>query len=143
MFVRFLTLSLMILVPASAWADTIVSAPYAAAAAARGEVTIIDARSRRGGCQTSIPKGAWTVTIHNPNRSKVFIKATDKAVGGDRSKPVVLISAAGVGSTRAVRILCDAGFMNLQNIYAGMRGHTQSGLNWLNRGLSTNPRTEC
>ena len=106
-------------------------------------MTIIDVRSPREWRQTGIPKGAMTVTIHNPNGTKAFIQAVEKAVGGDRSRPVALICAAGVRSARAVRILSAAGFKNLQNISEGMMGHPKAGPGWLNRGLPTNPCPEC
>ena len=63
MFIRLLTLSLLILMPASACGQTTISAPYAAASAARGEVTIIDVRSPSEWRQTRNPRGDRTVRI--------------------------------------------------------------------------------
>ena len=143
MFVQPLTPSLLIPMPASLWGDTIMTTPYAAAAAAWGAVTIIYGRSPRKWRQTCIRNGSRTVTINDPNRRKASIQEIDKAGGGERPKPVALIYAAGVRSARAVRIPLAAGFKNLQNISEGMMGRSKNGSGWLNPSLPTNSFPEC
>ena len=135
--------SLLIPMPASPYGDTIISAPYAAAAGAWGAVTIIDGRSPRKWRQTCIRNGSRTVNINNSNRRKAFIQEIEKAGGDERSKPVALIYAACVRSARAVRIPFAAGFKNLQNISEGMMGHSKTSSGWLNRSLPTNSFLEC
>lgn len=124
-------------------AGNIVSAPATLASVKNGEVTLVDVRSRREWRQTGIAKGAKTVTIHNRQGIKAFVAEMMKAVGGDKSKPVALICAAGVRSARAERILAAAGFTNLQNVSEGMLGRPDAGPGWLKRGLPVTPCPEC
>jgi rhodanese-related sulfurtransferase len=123
--------------------SSIVSAPAALASAAKGDVTLVDVRSAREWRQTGVATGAKRVTIHNPNGIKAFVAEMVRAVGGDKSKPVALICAAGVRSDRAEKILTAAGFTNLQNVSEGMLGRPDAGPGWLNRGLPVTPCPEC
>jgi rhodanese-related sulfurtransferase len=116
-------------------AETIISAPDARAAALAGSVIIIDVRSPREWRQTGVPSGARTVTIHNRNGIKAFIAQMAKAVGGDKSKPIALICAAGARSARALKILTAAGFTKIQNVSEGILGRPDAGPGWLKRGL--------
>jgi rhodanese-related sulfurtransferase len=116
-------------------AENIISAPDTRAAALAGSVIIIDVRSPREWRQTGVPSGARTVTIHNRNGIKAFIAQMAKAVGGDKSKPIALICAAGARSARALKILTAAGFTKIQNVSEGMLGRPDAGPGWLKRGL--------
>ncbi|MBT6285942.1 MAG: rhodanese-like domain-containing protein [Rhodospirillaceae bacterium] len=116
-------------------AENIISAPDARAAALAGSVIIIDVRSPREWRQTGVPSGARTVTTHNRNGIKAFIAQMAKAVGGDKSKPIALICAAGARSARALKILTAAGFTKIQNVSEGMLGRPDAGPGWLKRGL--------
>ena len=116
-------------------AENIISAPDARAAALAGSVIIIDVRSPREWRQTGVPSGARTVTIHNRNGIKASIAQMAKAVGGDKSKPIALICAAGARSARALKILTAAGFTKIQNVSEGMLGRPDAGPGWLKRGL--------
>jgi rhodanese-related sulfurtransferase len=124
-------------------AGNIVSAPAALAATAQGNVTLVDVRSRQEWRQTGVATGAKKVTIHNPNGIKAFVAEMVNAVGGDKSRPVALICAAGVRSARAAKILIAAGFSNLQNVSEGMMGRPDAGPGWLKRGLPVTPCPEC
>jgi rhodanese-related sulfurtransferase len=124
-------------------AGNIMSAPAALTSVAKGDVTLVDVRSRREWRQTGIAKGAKMVTIHNRNGIRAFVAEMVKAVGGDRSKPVALICAAGVRSARAEKILSAAGFTNLQNVSEGMLGRPDAGPGWLKRGLPVTSCPEC
>lgn len=115
--------------------SNIISAPAAQAAAAAGDVTLVDVRSPREWRQTGVAAGARTVTIHNRKGIKAFVAEMVKTVGGDKSKPIVLICAAGVRSARALKILAAAGFTQIQNISEGMLGRPGAGPGWLKRGL--------
>lgn len=116
-------------------ADSIVSAPATHEAAMTGDVTIVDVRSPLEWRQTGIAAGAKTVTIHNRMGPKAFIAEMVKAVGGDKSRRVALICAAGVRSARALKILTAAGFTRIQNVSEGMLGRPDAGPGWLKRGL--------
>ena len=135
MSVRLATLIPIVFAGSSAMADTIVTATAAVKSAAQGKTTIVDVRSPGEWRQTGIAKGAATVTIHNPNGVKAFVREMTKAVGGDKSKPIALICAAGVRSARALRILAANGFTNLRDISEGMLGSPEAGPGWLKRGL--------
>jgi rhodanese-related sulfurtransferase len=113
----------------------IISASEAQAAAAAGDVTIVDVRSPREWRQTGVAEGARTVTIHNRKGIKALVATMVKTVGGDKSKSVALICAAAVRSARALKILAAAGFTQIQNVSEGMLGRPDAGLGWLKRGL--------
>lgn len=116
-------------------AGNIVTAPAARTAAMAGDVVIVDVRSPREWRQTGVATGAKTVTIHNRNGTKGFVAEMMKAVGGDKSRPLALICAAGVRSARALKILTAAGFTQIQNVSEGMLGRPDAGPGWLKRGL--------
>jgi len=139
MLIRLATIILLTTASFPAIAGSIVTAPAAARAAAAGETTIVDVRSPREWRQTGVARGAATVTIHNPNGIKAFIREMTKAVSGDKSRPIALICAAGVRSARAARILAANGFTNIQNVAEGMLGRPDSGPGWLKRGLPVSP----
>ena len=143
MRVRLATIVLIFFAASSAAAQTVVTAPQAAEKAARGEAVIVDVRSPREWRETGVATGAEKVTIHNPNGVKAFIREMDEAVGGDRSRPVALICAAGVRSARAARILAANGFTEIQNVSEGMLGRPGAGPGWLKRGLPVTPCPEC
>lgn len=128
---------------APARAGNIVSAPAAFASVEKGDITLVDVRSSREWRETGIAAGAKTVTIHNRRGIKAFVAEMVKAVGGDKSKPVALICAAGVRSARAGKILAAAGFTNVRNVFEGMLGRPDAGPGWLKRGLPITPCPEC
>jgi len=122
--------------------DTL-TAPVAAAAMARGDILLVDVRSRREWQETGLAEGAQPVTIHNRNGIKAFIAEMTRAVGGDKTRPVALICASGVRSLRAQRILRANGFTHVQNVSEGMLGLPGTGPGWLKRGLPVTPCPEC
>ena len=106
--------------------------------AARGRVALIDVRSPREWRQTGIALGARAVTIHNPDGAGAFAREVLRVLGGDRSRPVALICAAGVRSARARRILESNGFTDVYDVSAGMSG-TAHRSGWIARGLPVRP----
>ncbi len=135
-----LLLSLALAVPASA--AGVLGADEAHRRSQAGEVLIVDVRSPGEWRQTGLPKGAAAVTIHNPNGAEGFLTEMLKAVGGDKSKPVALICAAGTRSNRAHRFLESRGFTNLYDVREGMLGRGDAP-GWLKRGLPTQPCEGC
>lgn len=97
-------------------------------------ITLIDVRSPREWRATGIAAGSHAVTIHNPNGIKAFIARVSDTLGGDRSRPVALICAAGVRSARALRILESNGFTDVYDVSAGMSGNGRRA-GWIARGL--------
>lgn len=132
-----LTLTLaMAASPAAVRAGGKLSPEAAKAMVDQGKITLIDVRSPGEWRQTGIPSGSHAVTIHNPNGIKAFVGRVLETVGGDRSRPVALICAAGVRSARALRILNANGFTDVYDVSAGMSGNArQSG--WIARDLPT------
>ena len=146
MLFRLATIILLAFASFPAMAGTIVTAPAAAKAApaaakaaAAGDTTIVDMRSPREWRQTGVARGPATVTNHNPDGIKAFVREMTKAVGGDKTRPIALICAAGVRSARAARILAANGFKNIQNVSEGMLGRPDAGPGWLKRDLPVSP----
>ena len=116
-------------------AESTMTAPDARASAVSGRVTLVDVRSPQEWRQTGVPSGASAITIHNRDGIKAFVAEVEKAVGGDRSKPIALICAGGVRSARALEILAAAGFTRIHDVSEGMLGRPDAGPGWLQRGL--------
>ena len=118
------------------------SAPEALAQARAGTIVLIDVRSPREWRQTGIPAGAKTVTIHHPRGARGFLRDILEAAGGDRSRPIALICARGVRSSRAKRFLEANGFTNVRDVPEGMMGRGNRP-GWLARKLPTTPCPTC
>lgn len=133
---------LVALHPAYSWADHRLSAPQAHAGAKAGRLVLIDVRSPREWRQTGVPKGAKLVTIHHPRGARGFLEDILKAAGGDKSRPIALICAQGVRSSRGKRFLEARGFTNVHDVSEGMLGRgSQPG--WLARRLPTSKCPAC
>ena len=122
--------------------DGVIAADAAIARAERGELVLIDVRSPGEWRATGVPKGAKTVTIHDPRGAKGFVEAVMAAVGRDVDKPIALICARGNRSTIATGLLTRAGFTRVQNIREGMLGNP-GGPGWLARGLPVEKCKAC
>jgi len=107
-----------------------------------GKVVLIDVRSPEEWRETGLPAGAKAVTIHNPGGMAAFLDQVLEAVDGDRERPIALICASGVRSSRAQRYLLTHGFSNVANVSEGMAGHLLAP-GWVARGLPTKPCTAC
>ena len=118
------------------------SAPQALALLRAGKIVLIDVRSPREWRATGVPTGAKTVTIHHPQGPSGFLRDILKAAGGDKTRPIALICARGVRSSRAKRFLDANGFTNVRDVPEGMLGR---GLRpgWLARKLPTTPCGTC
>jgi len=98
--------------------------------ASKGEILLVDIRTpgewRRSGVGTS----AVTISMHRSG----FLDKLNAAVGGDRSKPIALICAAGERSAYMSRILDAQGYRNIIDVPEGMMG-SAAGPGWISRGL--------
>ena len=139
LLLAFLAVFSVILAPAHSWADHKLSAPQAHADAKAGKLVLIDIRSPREWKQTGVPEGAKLVTIHHPGGANGFLEDILKAAGGDKSRPIALICAQGVRSSRGKRFLEARGFTNVHDVSEGMLGRG-SQIGWLARRL---PTKEC
>ncbi|MGI9513639.1 MAG: rhodanese-like domain-containing protein [Anderseniella sp.] len=108
----------------------IMSAPDALAAAARGEVVLVDIRTRGEWKQSGLAEPALAISMHEAG----FVRNLARALGGNRSSPIALICATGGRSAHMLRILATAGFTNVVDVSEGMFG-SRAGPGWLKRGL--------
>jgi rhodanese-related sulfurtransferase len=116
--------------PAPANAKTILSATEAFAKAATGKITLIDIRTPEEWAETGSGVGAQRLDMRRDD----FVSALEKLLGGDRTKPVALICARGVRSSRLSRTLREGGYTNIIDVPEGMLG-SYAGPGWLERGL--------
>ena len=117
-------------VPAVHASSGIMSAPDALAAADRGEIVLVDIRTRGEWKQSGLAEPALAISMHEAG----FVRNLAKALGGDRSRPLALICAVGGRSAHMQRILATAGFTNVIDVSEGMFG-SSAGPGWLKRGL--------
>ena len=111
-------------------ASNIMSAPDALAAAARGEVVLVDIRTRGEWKQSGLAEPALAISMHEAG----FVRNLAKALSGNRTSPVALICATGGRSAHLQRVLATAGFTNVIDVSEGMFG-SSAGPGWLKRGL--------
>jgi len=119
-------------VPAVHASSGIMSAPDALAAADRGEIVLVDIRTRGEWKQTGLAQPALAISMHEAG----FVRNLTEALGGNRANPVALICATGGRSAHMQRILATAGFTNVVDVSEGMIG-SSAGPGWLRRGLPT------
>ena len=142
LLVVFIAAILVALHPAPSWAGHRLSALQAHAGAKAGTLVLIDVRSPREWTQTGVPQRAKLVTIHHPRGAKGFLEDILKAAGGDKTRPIALICAQGVRSSRGKRFLEARGFTNVHDVSEGMLGRgSQPG--WLARRLPTRKCQIC
>jgi len=108
----------------------IMSAPAALAAADKGEIILVDIRTRGEWKQTGLAKPALAISMHEAG----FVRNLAHALGGNRAGRVALICATGGRSAHLQRILVTAGFANVVDVSEGMMG-SSAGPGWLKRGF--------
>ena len=119
--------------PAQA-ADGILTAAEAHRAAIAGDILLVDIRRPDEWRRTGIPEGALPLDMRRPD----FLAQLDQAVGGDRTRPVALICAAGVRTARVATALRRVGFSDIRDVSEGMTG-SRAGPGWLRAGLPVTP----
>jgi rhodanese-related sulfurtransferase len=108
----------------------VMSAPEALEAAEKGDVVLVDIRSREEWQETGVAEPALPISMHEGG----FVQKLLQAMGGDPSRRVALICATG-GRTRYVQnVLASNGFGNVIDVAEGMMG-SAAGPGWLKRGL--------
>lgn len=137
-----LFLGLLVALPLPVLAKGKLTAPEALARVQSDQVTLIDVRSISEWRETGIPVGAKAVTIHNPQGMEGFLTEVLAVVQSDKSRPIALICAAGMRSSRAHRYLEKQGFTSVYDVSEGMLGRFPYP-GWLKRGLPTEPCTSC
>lgn len=135
---RTLLALFIVIAPPAAASHAILEADAAWQEARAGKLLIIDVRSESEWKATGIPKGARAVTIHDPEGLEGFYRNLLAAVGGDKTKRIAIICAAGGRSARAERYLAGKGFTRIVDISEGMLG-TWRHPGWIKRGLPVEP----
>ena len=116
--------------PASAETPGILSATDAAAQVERGEILLLDIRSREEWVETGIAKGAWPVSMHDTSFAANLRAVLDRADG----RPIALICATGGRSRFVQSALNRAGLEDILDVSEGMMG-SPAGPGWLRAGL--------
>ena len=111
-------------------AASVLTALQAFAQATSGKIILIDIRTPEEWLKTGSAIGAKRLDMRRDD----FVSALNKIVGDDKSKPVALICARGVRSSRLSRALRAAGYSNIIDVPEGMLG-SYAGPGWLERGL--------
>ncbi len=133
-----------VIAPAYAEGDGLLSAPDAWQQSGQGELLIVDIRTESEWRETGIPEGAGRASLFLayglPNLD--FVEEVTALAGGDRSRPIALICAAGVRSAIAHVLLEGEGFEQIYDIGEGMVG-SGDGPGWLARDLPVENCGEC
>lgn len=116
-------------------AEKIISAQEAYDLSVKNRLTVIDIRSPQEWLKSGVPKGARTITMHDPRGKRAFLKAIREAVSGDTTHPIAVICAVGGRSHWVRRFLTQNGFSNVVDISEGLFGRGDKKPGWLNRQL--------
>lgn len=111
-------------------------AAEAHAKAMAGAITLVDIRTPAEWRETGLPASAHAITMNQD--SAALLATLDKALGGDRSKPLALICRTGNRSSRLIGDLQKAGYTGLIDVAEGMAG-SRAGPGWLKSGLPLRP----
>lgn len=128
--VLFLGAAATFTVSSTAQAAKALSAAEAHRQAEAGKIVLIDIRTPEEWTETGSGSSARRLDMRRGD----FTAALDKLLGGDKSKPVALICARGVRSSRLSRALRDAGYTAIIDVPEGMMG-SYAGPGWIERGL--------
>lgn len=144
MYARILFIVILTLVaPMAHAAQSVIGVRDALAGVEAGEMTLVDIRTPREWRSTGLPKGAAAVDINAPGGLPAFVRKILREVGGRKDRPVALICAVGVRSTRAASALLRAGFTRVYNVREGMLGNRSDGPGWIKRKLPIVPCPDC
>ena len=100
------------------------------AAAGKGDILLLDIRTREEWRQTGIGETALPVSMHESD----FLQRLNQLTGGDKSRPVALICAVGGRSQALQKLLSQGGYSHIIDVPEGMIGGIH-GKGWLKSGL--------
>lgn len=125
----------------------IMSAPDAYRAARSGEVLLIDIRTPREWRRTGVPLYSKRATMQGPDGLDGLLRAVLAMTNGNRARPIALICATGVRSSRARAFLIRQGFTHVRDVSEGMEGHgafaAPDKRGWLRREMPVVRCGEC
>ena len=126
----------------TAMAQVIIAPDQALQLARGGDITIIDIRRPDEWRKTGIPLGAERATVRFNRGANSFLRRIAQLTGGDKTKRIALICAAGVRSKHAIRWLSNRGYTQVLDISEGVQGNHR-GVGWLARDLPVNACEDC
>jgi rhodanese-related sulfurtransferase len=129
----------LLFAPLPVMAGDVISSKDALARVESRTVTLIDIRSVGEWRESGIPKGAKAITIHDPGGMTAFVAKVTAAVKNRKDRPIALICARGVRSTRAEWALGKAGFTQILNVREGTLGNWIDGPGWFAQKLPIEP----
>lgn len=98
--------------------------------ALKGDLLLLDIRTRQEWKQTGIGDAALPVSMHE----RSFLSRLEQLTGGDKNKPVALICATGGRSHALQGLLTRLGYANIFDVPAGMLGNGRRP-GWIKSGL--------
>ena len=104
------------------------------AAAGRGDILLLDIRTRQEWRETGIGEAALAVSMHESD----FLRRLQSLTGGDKSRPIALICAVGGRSSSLQRVLGRMGYSAVFDVSEGMVGGV-NGKGWIKTGLPVKP----
>lgn len=124
------TVFAMVIAAAAKPVPDVVDAPSAHTAATEGDTVFVDIRRPDEWVQTGMPEGSIGITMQDAD----FVERVEAALGGDRTRPLVLICRSGARSGQTLMGLRQLGFTHASHVGEGMVGSAH-GPGWLARGL--------
>ena len=103
-------------------------------AAERGDILLLDIRTRAEWQETGVATSALPVSMHEDT----FLAKLVQLTGGDKSRPVALICAVGGRSKTLQKALTELGFSNVIDVSEGMIGGI-NGPGWIKSQLPVAP----
>ncbi len=135
----FAVLALVLSFSSTVQAETpVLSAPEAASALNSDGLVILDIRSPKEWEETGIAKGAWPVSMHEPD----FGERLSAILGAYPADQVALICATGGRSAHVTDLLKQNGITGVSDVSEGMLGNAR-GPGWIGRGLTVVPVGEA
>ena len=122
--------------PAGA-ASTALSVQEARRQAQRGEILLLDIRTRQEWAETGIGDVALPVSMHE----RSFLARLNQLTEGDKSRAVALICATGGRSRSLQSVLARIGYSHIIDVPAGMLGNGREP-GWIESGLPVKPYSQ-
>ena len=102
--------------------------------AVQGEIILVDIRRPDEWRRTGIGEGAYPIDMRRTD----FLQALARITHPTQGRPIALICASGIRSTRLAYRLSRSGFTNILNVAEGMTG-SAAGPGWIRRNLPRIP----
>jgi rhodanese-related sulfurtransferase len=126
----FLAALLMAPVHLAAQQADIWSAAQTHEAIGKGEIVLIDIRSREEWQETGVAEGAWPISLHEDRFAERLFAAREMAGG----RPVAMICATGGRTDYVMQALRKGGYDGFIDVSEGMMG-SALGRGWIAAGL--------